>query len=325
MFLSRSRRTWALGLAVLVLGTGYTLGRPETAAVSVINATRPTQCAEEDNVYVKLQGDGVRKLSVEARHPRYMSTVKVDSYAPDFSNCKFDANANPNDPKFKFTPKRVILWENDQYVVVGNTYETFWRPNKVDVVVAGEVTPEVHLVQLYLKDKNEPKFGRHQFLVLYPSDGYWRTKPIPMLPLNYDVYGTSFLVGPVEDSARPTVDIARVEFVPETMTFKLAYRDGSHGALTVTEVNRAHVALDYAHDRALPATKPLAAIRSMYVLPEKSDTAEVSWRSDDSRQPLTQPLPAFARAQVAEVSFGRSIVSQHNASAPDMWFGEFER
>jgi hypothetical protein len=320
-----TRRTWALGFAVLLLGTGYTLTHPLEGVVSVVNATRPTQCAEEDNVYVKLQGEGLRKLRVEARHPRYMSTIDADSYAPDFSNCRFDENAHPSDPRFRFAPKRVVLWETDKYLMVGNTYETFWRPNKVDFVVSGVVTHEVHLVQLYLKDKQEPTLGRHQFLVLYPPDGYWRAKPIPILPLNSGVYGTSFLVGPVEDAARPVVEISRVEFVPETMSFKLAYQDGSHGELTISEVNREHVALDYAHDRPLPAAQPLAAIRSMYVLPEKSDTAEVSWRSAGAQRLLTEPLPRFSRAQVAEVNFGRSIVSQHNASAPDMWFGDFAR
>jgi hypothetical protein len=309
----------------MVLGTGYTLTHPAEAAVSVINATRPTQCAEEDNVYVKLQGEGLRKLRVEARQPSYMSTIRADSYAPDFTNCKFDENAHPSDPKYSFAPKRVRLWETDKYLMVGNTYASFWRPNKVDFVVSGAVTHEVHLVQLYLKDKTEPKLGGHQFLVLYPPDGYWRAKPIPTLRLNYGVYGTSFLVGPVEEAARPVVEITRVEFVPETLTFKLAYADGSHGELRIAEVDRDRVALDYAHDRALPALKPLAAIRSMYVQPEKSDTAEVSWRTAGEQAHLVEPLPEFSRARAAEVNFGRSVLSRHNASAPDMWFGEFSR
>lgn len=323
MFLRQ--RTWALGCVVFVLGTGYTLTHPIEAAVAVINVTHPTQCAEEDNVYVKLQGEGLRKLRIEARHPSYMSKLGTDNYAPDFSNCKFDARGNAEDAVYKFTPKRVVLWESDQYLMVGNTYETFWRPNRVDFTVSGVTTPDVHLVQLYLKDKQEPKLGRHQFLVLYPPDGYWRAKPIPVLPLNYGVYGSSFLVGPVQEAARPVVDIAHVEFEPETMTFKLAYHDGSNGQLRVSEVDREHVSLDYEHDRALPATRPLAAIRSMYVLPEKSDTSEIAWRAVGEDTLVKEPLPKFLRARAAEVAFGRSVVSKHNSSAPDMWFGAFGR
>ena len=286
---------------------------------------RPTLCAEEDNVYVKLQGEGVRRFRAEARHPRYIPEVQVDSYAPDFTNCDFDANKAANDPRYSFKPKRVILWESSKYLLVGNTHETFWRPNKVDFVVGAKVTPEVHLVQLYLKDRAEPKLGRHQFLVLYPADGYWRAKPIPTLPMNYSVYGTSFLVGPVEEAGRPVVEITKVEFVPAKLLFKLSYRDGSRGEMRIADVNRERVALQYEHDRALPALQPLAAIRSMYVEPSNSDTAEVSWRAAGATGISTRPLPAFTREQAVEVSFGRTTLSKHNSSAPDMWFGAFGR
>lgn len=295
-----------------------------SVAVQVVNASKRTACAEEDNVYVKLLGQGVRTMRIEARHPSYMKELATDSYEPDFSNCNFDENAHPTDPKYTFMPKRVILWESDDFLMVGNTHETFWRPNKVDVTVGSQLTREVHLVQLYLKDKDEPKLGRHQFLVLYPPDGYWRAKPIPTLPLNYGVYGTSFLVGPIEEAGRPVVELSAVEFVPATMTFKLSYRDGSRGEMKVADVTRKRVALAYTHDRPLPVDKPVAAIRSMFVTPEKSDTAEVTWRKPEDASLQTSPLFDFEAQPAREVNFGRSVVSRHNASAPDMWFGDFK-
>lgn len=317
-------RVWIPGVAIVWLVTGYTVTQSADASVLVVNETRATRCAEEDNVYVKLQGEGLRRFRAEARHPRYMSRVKVDSYAPDFSHCNFDDKHAGSEPTYTFEPKRVILWESDEYLLVGNTHEHFWRPNKVDFVVGDRTTPEIHLVQMYLKDPAEPKLGRHQFLVLYPPDGYWRAKPIPPLPLNYSVYGTSFLAGPIEQAGRPVVEIQRVEFVPSELTFKLLYRDGSRGEMRVAALDRKHVALDYTHDRPLPSTQPLAAIRSMYVVPENSDTAEVSWRSP-GRALRTRALPKFAREEAVEVMFGRSKVSRHNSSAPDMWFGAFGR
>lgn len=325
MFATRRQLAWCLAVLLISTGTGYTRTHEPEAVVHVVNETRPTQCAEEDNVYVKLQGADLRRLRVEARHPRYMSKLQADSYEPAFSNCEFDENAHPTDPKYTFTPKRVILWETDQYLLVGNTHQSFWRPNKVDFVVNGVSTRELHLVQMYLKDKQEPKLGRHQFLVLYPPDGYWRAKPIPTLPLNYGVYGTSFLVGPIEEAGRPLVEITRVEFVPQTLSFHLDYRDGSHGEMKVAALDRKHVALDYTHDRALPDSKPLAAIRSMYVEAQKSDMAEVSFRSAGASRLVTRVLPSFTSAEASEVNFGRSQVSRHNASAPDMWFGAFGR
>jgi hypothetical protein len=291
----------------------------------VVNASRVTGCAEEDNVYVKLFGRGLRALRVEARHPTYMKRVQADLYDPDFTDCNFDGNAHPTDPAYRFTPKRVILWESEQFLMVGNTYETFWRANTPEFVVDGKATPEIHLMQLYLKDASEPKLGRHQFLVLYPPDGYWRAKPIPTLPLNYGVYGTSFLVGPVEEAGRPVVDLLRVEFVPATMTFLLTYRDGAHGRLQIAQVDREKVALEYAHDRALPADRPLAAVRSMFVTPERSDLAELRWRTDPDAAFTISPLPSVTELETVEVNFGRSVIPNHNRSAPDMWFGAFRR
>ncbi len=291
----------------------------------VVNASRVTQCAEEDNVYVKLMGKGLRKLRVEARHPTYMKLVQRDLYEPDFTSCNFDGNAHPTDPVYRFTPKRVILWETDRYLMVGNTYETFWRSNTPDFVVGNVVTPQIHLMQLYLKDSAEPKLGRHQFLVLYPPDGYWRAKPIPTLPLNYGVYGTSFLVGPVVEAARPVVDITRVEFVPATLTFQLSYADGSHGTLQVVQVDREKIGLEYAHDRPLPAQGPIAAVRSMFVTPERADLAELSWRQDPHAELTITPLSSVTELQTLEVNFGRSVIPNHNRSAPDMWFGSFRR
>jgi hypothetical protein len=290
----------------------------------VVNASRVSQCAEEDNVYVKLLGRELRKLRIEARHPSYMKTVASDLYEPDFTDCNFDGNAHPTDPKFKFTPKRVILWETDAYLMVGNTYETFWRDNTPDFVVGDTVTPQIHLMQLYRKDKDEPKLGRHQFLVLYPPDGYWRAKPIPTLPLNYGVYGTSFLVGPVEEAGRPVVEISKVEFVPKTMSFSIAYKDGSHGVMQIVEVDRDKVALSYQHDRDFRGA-PFAAIRSMHVTPERSDVAEIGWRAGRDAPLTITPLPQFTREQAIEVLFGRSLIANHNRSAPDMWFGNFAR
>ncbi|MET0286729.1 MAG: hypothetical protein ABW352_19770 [Polyangiales bacterium] len=291
----------------------------------VVNASRVSQCAEEDNVYVKLVGKDLRKLRVEARHPSYMKDVQQDLYEPDFTSCNFDGNAHPTDPVFRFEPKRVILWETEQYLMVGNTYETFWRNNTPDFVVNGVVTPQIHLMQLYLKDKDEPKLGRHQFLVLYPPDGYWRAKPIPTLPLNYGVYGTSFLVGPVEEQVRPIVDLTRVEFDPKTLTFALTYRDGAHGTLQVAQVDREKIALEYTHDRALPSDRPLAAVRSMYVTPERADLAELSWRQQPKAPLTVTSLPSVTTLQTLEVNFGRSVIANHNRSAPDMWFGAFRR
>lgn len=304
-------------------GLGCASGaRPATTTALATNATRVTRCAEEDNVYVKLSGQGLTGMRIEARQPPYISQLKVDDSKANFSDCHFERSENP---VYTFEPKLVVLWENERFVMLGNTYETFWRPSDVDVVVEGRVTKHVHLIQLHVKDATEPTHGRHEFLVLYPPDGYWRAKPIPSAHMPSSTYGTSFLVGPVLDGKRPLVELARVEFEPARLSFVLVYKDGSRGTMKLLDVNRDKVVLDYTQDRPQPDRQPMAAIRSMFITPERSDVADVKWRMAPDAEPATRLLTDFTQAPVSEVSFGRTVISDHNPSAPDMWFGDFKR
>lgn len=295
--------------------------KPSGGLATVINATRTTLCAEEDNVYVKLAGADLSGMRIEARQPPYISQLKIDDSKADFTDCHFKQSENP---VYHFEPKQVVLWENERFLMLGNTYETFWRKDQVPVMVQGKVTEQIHLIQLHLKDAAEPSAGRYEFLVLYPVDGYWRAKPIPSLPMTSSTYGTSFLVGPVQEALRPVVELSRVEFVPEQLSFRMDYEDGSHGVMHLVEISRDKLALEYTHDRGYPASQPMAAIRSMFVTPEKADVAEVSLRAAPGAQLITEPLPALQNGPVSEVRFGRSVLSRHNPSAPDMWFGAFQ-
>jgi hypothetical protein len=315
-----------LGCATTSSGTAgmSAASKPVTGSALVTNASRVTRCAEEDNVYVKISGPTLTGMRIEARQPSYIKQLTVDDSSADFSDCHFSDEENP---VYHFEPKRMVLWENEQWLLVGNTYASFWRPNQVPVAIDGKVYEQLHLLQLHKKDPHEKSAGRHEFLVLYPPDGYWRAKPIPAEPLPSSTYGTSFLVGPISDAARPFVNISRVEFVPKELTFVLAYEDGTRGSMLVVEVSQERLALRYQQDKARGDAQPLAAIRSMFVTSVKSDVAEVTWRAGDDKgntaSPTVTPITAFTEGQASEVGFGRSVISKHNPSAPDMWFGEF--
>jgi len=333
---SRHRKRWFAALALLCCGcassgpqltsvaplqTSSQNDAATDAAVTVVNASRQTRCAEEDNVYIKLYGAGLRGMRIEARQPSYIAQLDRDDSKADFSDCHFTDDENP---VFHFEPKRVTLWEDEHWLLIGNTYASFWRANEVPVVVGNDVTQQLHLLQLHRKDPSEPREGRHEFLVLYPPDGYWRAKPIPASPLPSSTYGSSFLVGPITEAQRPVVEIERVEFVPDALTFKLDYADGSHGSMRLVSVDRERLSLEYHHDRPLPATQPLAAVRSMFVTPDKADVAEVALRETPSAGLRSAAIDSFTQARAVEVCFGRARVSRHNPSAPDMWFGGFE-
>ncbi len=312
-------RVAALVLAFgLAFGAGAGAARAETLTARVVNETRPTRCAEEDNVSLNLSGAGITALRVEALHPAYMPAVTADSYEPDFSGCNFSPESHPTDPAHRFTPRRVVLYSDDTLEIIGNTYETFWRPDVVPLTIEGRSEPGLHLIQVYRKTGDH----KDQFLVLYPPDGYWRAKPLPVPHLGYGVYGSSFLLGPVERDGRPVVSVSAVEIVPKPLTFRLKFTAGGGADVRVSEVSNARIALDVRFERPTGADRPFGVIRSMFVQPQQADMSELSWR-DAGGTPHVEALDSFRAADVQDVRFARSVVSTHNTSAPDMWFGDF--
>jgi hypothetical protein len=299
--------------ALLLLFSSSARAAGETA-VEVVNASEPTLCAESDNVYLKLTSGEVRGLTIEARHPAYMGTIAVDNAAPDFRHC--DMNA---DTAYRFTPRRVTLWETEEWQLVGHTVGTFWRPNAVPVQVGERRESGLHLIQLWHRFQERAE----EVLVLYPSDGYWRARPLPPTHLRWSAYGSSFLLGPVEAERRPFVDIAQVRFEPATKTFNLEFVRGGSASLRLTELDQHHIVLDAALDPPVAADRPFAALRSMYVTQANADVAELAWRGKQSRAWQEAPVMQFERASAVELWAGRTVPSHHNTSAPDMIFRDF--
>jgi hypothetical protein len=218
------------------------------------------------------------------------------------------------DPSFPFTPRTVVLYEDAEIRLVGHAYATFWRPDVVDFRVGDRNERGLHLVQL-LKRGRERDI---EILVVYPADGYWRAKPLPPTTLPDSAYGSSFLFGPIEESTRPFVAIRGIAFEPSTLTFRLAFANGTRGILRVAAATRESVRLALTLDSAVPADLPFAALRSMYVTPAQADVAVAAWPGGK-----IEPILEFSRTHARSARFGRIAPSQHNRSAPDLVFEEF--
>jgi len=318
------KRTRAALLAIALLTA---VAAPVQAAgtpvpVDVIDASRPTRCAEEDNVYVKLQAPGITAFRIAGEHPPYIASVTIDSTAPDFTSCDMSG-----DPVFRFTPRTVVLHEDLALRVVGHTFETFWRPGQVPFRVGDRSEPGLHLVQVI---RRRP-VGDIELLVVYPSDGYWRLKPLPPPHLPESAYGSSFLVGPIEEQGRPFVALESIAFDPETLTFRLAFANGTHGTLTITAATPERIELAVTLAPAVAPDRPFAALRSMFVDNAQADVAAVRWVAEPSDPASTRirdesaPILGFGRARAPWVRFGRIEPSRHNLSAPDMVFDGFQR
>jgi len=301
--------TAAVGLAITGIATAARAGEN----VQVENASRRTKCAEEDNVYVRLSGVGIARFAIEALPPPYLATLQKDKTAPDFANCDMS-----QDVTYPFKRRDLVLYEDRDYRLVGHTYDRFWRPERVPVRVGKKVVSGLHLLQLFRKTE-----GRWiEVLVVYPSDGYWRAKPLPPPQFADTAYGSSFLIGPIEEDDRPFVPIKSIEFVRRTLEFHLAFKTGE-AVLRLAEASRARTRLEVSLSPAAGKT-PFAALRSMFVSPLQADTAEAVVAST-GMAPVTIPLPNFALAETGDITFARSVPSEHNTSAPDMRFADFVR
>jgi hypothetical protein len=282
-------------------------------AVDITNASEPTLCAEKDNVSLELRSSDVRRFTVEAVHPAYMGTIVVDRYAPDFHNCDM-----ASDPAYKFEPRRVTLYETNDWQLVGHTFASNWRPDKVPVRVGDRVETGLHLLQLWTRFQERAE----EVLVLYPADGYWRARPLPPAHLRWSAYGSSFLIGPVEKAGRPLVDIKDIAFDPATRTFRLNFARGGSATLRLDKLDQERIVLDVSLDTSV-AGAPFASLRSMFVTDTNNDVARVAWRTRGAPSWTQEPIMSFKRADAVELWAGRTIASRHNLSAPDMVFRDF--
>ncbi|HEX4508402.1 MAG TPA: hypothetical protein VH722_21925 [Alphaproteobacteria bacterium] len=262
-------------------------------------------------MYVKFGGSGISHFTIEARHPLYSAAISRDETAPDFTACD-----QSHDPSFKFTPLDLILFEDADYRLVGHRYATFWRPENVDFRVGKTVTHGLHLVQLIRKVAGRPI----EILVLYPSDGYWRSKPLPPAGAAETAYGSSFLVGPIREDGRPYVPISSVEFVRSDLSFHLRFASGD-GVVRVMESSPRRTLVSVALPRST-GSSPWAALRSMFTGTAMADVAEATV-DPGTADAKTSPILDLGPVDATAILFGRSVPSRHNTSAPDLEFGGF--
>jgi hypothetical protein len=286
------------------------------AIVTVKDRGVKTQCAEEDNVYATLSAPGLRSFAVEARHPAYGVSLKRDTYKPNFADCTFH-------PQFDFPlkPRKVVLYRDDKVMIRGIEYSSYWRPTLVKVDVAGGRKDQgFTLIQLLQKEGK----AWQESLVLHAPDGYWRLRPLPLPQFKGAVYGSSFLIGPVEESSRPYVRITEVKVDPKARRFTVLFDKGGQASLTITSLDRQEMKAKVELDPPVENGRPFVALRSMYVAPDNADTAELHWTAPDG-QTKVAPVVGFGEVKAAAVGFEKSEPSRHNTSAPDILFSDFEQ
>jgi hypothetical protein len=291
--------------------------RAEPSAIRVENKSSPTLCAEDDNVDLRFYGTA-KQWRISAKAPAFMGLIARDQTAPDFTDCVIK-DAPPEEGA---VVNKIVLYEDQVYQLVGYRKTSgFWRKSDVDVRVGETHVNHLELLQWHIKHQGQ----FYEFLVLYPSDGYWRLRLLPPQPLAATAYGTSFLIGPVEQAARPYVALKSVSFDPDARAFTVAFVKGGEAVLALADLTAAQVALDVTLSKKPDQKLPFMAMRSMFVRADNADSAVVAVKSRNENKWDATDVMAYRGGKVSTFWLGRLHPSRHNTSAPDMQVDGFKR
>ncbi len=310
-------------LGLIALGTGGPLSPAMAAslgglAVDVTNGSEPVLCAEKDNVTLAFASPETRAFRIEAAHPAYIGTLARDSFEADWTACDMSKDtAHASEVK---VPTRRTLYEEPALWVVGWTMPTFWRPSTATVRIGDRVEKGLHLVQVWMIRP----MGGEEVLVFYPQDGYWRIRPLAPEGRAPTAFGSSFLVGPVETDIRPIVKLKEIGFDPKAKRFQLSFEGGGSASITMAEVTRDRHVLDVAFDKPV-AGRPFAMLRSMYITEFNNDVARVAVREAGATGWREDGVMPFKGGKVTDLWAGRTTVSRHNSSSPDMVVSRFSQ
>jgi len=296
-------------------GTPVSAASLDAVPVDVTNGSEPVLCAEKDNVTVAFANPQVRSFRIEARHPVYLSAGMRDNLEADWTACDMSADPTHAPPA---PPRRTTFYEEIEIWLVGYTFPSFWRPATATVRVGERVEKGLHLVQVWMLRPN----GAEEVLVLYPQDGYWRARPMAPEYRRTTGYGSSFLIGPIEEDGRPLVRIKEVVFDPESRSFTLRFERGGEARLAIGGASAERLQVDVIFDRPIEGG-PFAMLRSMYVTNHNNDVARIAVREADAAGWREDGIMAFGKARATDVWLGRHSPSQHNTSSPDMVFNAF--
>jgi hypothetical protein len=311
----------ALLLTVILMSTppAATIARAgshDGLAVRVTNGSEPVLCAEKDNVSIEFTSPEVRGFRIEAAHPAYITSIQRDSFEADWTDC--DMSGDPVHHSAVKVPTRRTIYEEPDIWLVGWTMPTFWRPSTATVRIGDRVETGLHMVQVWVIRP----MGGEEVLVFYPQDGYWRMRPRAPAGLAPTAFGSSLLIGPIEVDGRPIVRIREIAFDPKARTFTLHYELGGSATLRMAHLDEHRHVLEVAFDKPVSG-RPFASLRSMYVTEFNNDVSRIAVREPGAKGWQESPILDFKSATASAIWMGRTAISRHNTSSPDIVLNGF--
>jgi hypothetical protein len=318
-------RKTLLAMTTLAMITQAQAASVGMLGVDVANKSEPQLCAEKDNVTLEFKNPAVTQFRIEAAHPAAVDTLQRDNFSADWTACEIKADPGTAGQGAPVLPTKTTIYEDVELWVTGYNFGGFWRDSKVPFRIGDRVIDSFHVVQIWVRHEERAE----EVLVVYPPDGYWRARPLPPKHLGWSAYGSSFMVGPVEQVAapdggtRPIVDLKDLSFDPKTRTFTLNFKRGGSAKLAISKLDRERQRLDVAFDKPITSA-PFASMRSMYVTQFNNDVAHVAVLEAGAKAWREEPMMSFTGAKAAtDVWTGRHVISRHNTSAPDTVFSAF--
>jgi hypothetical protein len=319
MRFSAAKTKTQLAIAALLVGVASVVAHAATLnglAVDVVNQSEPVLCAEKDNVTLALTSPQVKSFRIEAAHPAYVGALQRDSFEADWTAC--DLSGDPAHKSGTAVTTRRTLYEEPALWVVGWTFPTYWRPSTATVRIGDKVEKGLHMLQIW----TIRPMGGEEVLILYPQDGYWRIRPKAPQGAAPTAFGSSFLIGPVEVEGRPIVKISDVAIDPKTQTLTVTFARGGSATVKIAGVDQNKHTLDV--NLSAPVVGlPFGMLRSMYVTDFNNDVARVAVREPGAKGWREDGIMSFKGAKATDIWAGRSTISRHNSSSPDMVFGGF--
>jgi hypothetical protein len=291
-------------------------GSHDGLAVAVTNGSEPVLCAEKDNVSIEFTSPEVRGFRIEAAHPAYITSIQRDSFEADWTDC--DMSGDPVHHSDVKMPTRRTIYEEPDIWLVGWTMPTFWRPSTATVRIGDRVEKGLHMVQVWVIRP----MGGEEVLVFYPQDGYWRVRPRAPAGLAPTAFGSSLLIGPIEVDGRPIVRIREIAFDPKTRTFALHYELGGSATLRMAHLDEHRHTLEATFDMPISG-RAFASLRSMYVTEFNNDVSRIAVREPGARGWRESPILDFKSATASAIWMGRTAISRHNTSSPDIVLNGF--
>jgi len=303
-------------VALAILACSLTCATVDAAPIVARNGTVPTLCAEHDNISVGLAAPDsyrITSFSFAMSHPTYEWTV--DHTAPDFSNCQ-----PTEEPVYDFTPATRGVPGTGAAGIVAVTEPQWWLPTGMTVIANDTAIEDVHYIAMHRE-----MYPGHwpQVLVIY-ADGNIRAKPFAPAGVFDTIFGSSFIIGPVEQSTRPFAAIKSLQYIPATDSLNIIYANEQTATLTIDEITRDVLRINVdVSGLTLEPGQRFANLRSMIVNEGNADADHMAW-VDDAGVEHDDPILDFAGGLGSEFFLYRETLSIHNTSAPDILVGDFE-